>query len=100
VACQRDYRIFPQPASKTDSWLNALETAVNNRFPYGIRESVKEQLFLISGNGGQSTSQRFMMNYSLLGLKQIFTTWSNPKGNSDTERVMRIIKEDIVWPYD
>jgi len=70
--------------------------AVNNRFPYGIRESVKEQLFL----GGQSTSQRFMMNYSLLGLKQIFTTWSNPKGNSDTERVMRIIKEDIVWPYD
>ena len=32
--------------------------------------------------------------------KQIFTTWSNPKGNSDTERVMRTIKEDIVWPYD
>ena len=41
-----------------------------------------------------------MMNCSILGLKQIFTTWSNPKGNSDTERVMRTIKEDIVWPYD
>ena len=40
------------------------------------------------------------MNCSILGLKQIFTTWSNPKGNSDTERVMRTIKEDIVWPYD
>lgn len=87
--------------SKTDDWLNALEAAVNNRFPHGIREAVKEkQLFLISDNGCQPTSQRFMMNCSILGIKQIFTTWSNPKGNSDTERVMRTIKEDIVWPYD
>lgn len=108
--------------SKTDDWLNALEMAVNNRFPTGIRESIsatpvllggsasggKEQkLFLISDNGCQPTSRRFMMSCSLLGLKQIFTTWSNPKGNSDTERVMRTIKpacrqgrEDIVWPYD
>lgn len=86
--------------SKTDDWLDALNMAVNNRFPYGIREQMKEQLFLISDNGCQPTSQRFMMNASLLGIKQIFTTWSNPKGNSDTERVMRTIKEDIVWPYD
>ncbi|MCF7895234.1 MAG: IS3 family transposase, partial [Candidatus Omnitrophica bacterium] len=87
--------------SKTEDWLDALEKAVNNRFPEGIRESVKEQqLFLISDNGCQPTSQRFMANCSILGLKQIFTTWSNPKGNSDTERVMRTIKEDIVWPYD
>jgi putative transposase len=48
----------------------------------------------------QPTSERFMMNCSLLGVKQIFTTWSNPKGNSDTERVMRTIKEYIVWPYE
>jgi len=41
-----------------------------------------------------------MMNCSILGLKQIFTTWSNPKGNADTERVMRTIKEDIVWCYN
>ena len=41
-----------------------------------------------------------MMNTSILGVKQIFTTWSNPKGNADTERVMRTIKEDIVWCYD
>ena len=86
--------------SKTDDWLDALEMAVNNRFPQGIRESMKERLFLISDNGCQPTSQRFMMNCSLLGIKQIFTTWSNPKGNSDTERVMRTIKEDIVWCYD
>ncbi|MDD5465935.1 MAG: integrase core domain-containing protein [Candidatus Omnitrophica bacterium] len=41
-----------------------------------------------------------MMNCACLGIKQIFTTWSNPKGNFDTERVMRTIKEDIVWCYD
>jgi len=86
--------------SKTDDWLNALGLAVNNRFPQGISDNLKERLFLISDNGCQPTSQRFMMNCSLLGIKQIFTTWSNPKGNSDTERVMRTIKEDLVWPYD
>lgn len=86
--------------SKTDDWLDALEMAVNNRFPNGIQADLKEQLFLISDNGCQPTSQRFMMNTSILGVKQIFTTWSNPKGNSDTERVMRTIKEDLVWCYD
>ena len=87
--------------SKTEDWLDALQMAVNNRFPNGVRETIKDQkLFLISDNGCQPTSQRFMMNCSILGVKQIFTTWSNPKGNSDTERVMRTIKEDIVWCYD
>jgi transposase InsO family protein len=73
--------------SKTEDWLNALNQAVDNRFPAGIRESMKKQVFLISDNGCQPTSLRFMWNCSVLGLKQIFTTWSNPKGNSDTERV-------------
>jgi transposase InsO family protein len=86
--------------SKTDDWLDALAMAVNTRFPQGVRESLKDQLYLISDNGCQPTSQRFMMNCSLLGIKQIFTTWSNPKGNGDTGRVMRTIKEDIVWGYD
>lgn len=86
--------------SRTNDWLDALEDSVNNRFPQGIRESMKEQLFLISDNGCQPTSQRFMMNCSLLNIKQIYTTWCNPKGNSDTERVLRTIKEDAVWPYD
>ena len=87
--------------SKTDDWLTAVEMAINNRFPNGIREHLNDQtLFLISDNGCQPTSQRFMMNCSLLGIKQIFTTWSNPKGNSDTERVLRTLKEDLVWTYD
>ncbi len=86
--------------SKTEDWLDSIQMAVNNRFPNGIRDNMKEQLFLISDNGCQPTSQRFMMSCSILGIKQIFTTWSNPKGNSDTERVMRTIKEGIVWCYD
>jgi len=86
--------------SKTDDWLDAVNMAVNNRFPVGIRESIKEPVYLISDNGCQPTSQRFMMNCSLVGIKQIFTTWCNPKGNSDTERVMRTIKEDAVWPFE
>lgn len=87
--------------SKTDDWLSAVEMAVDQRFSNGIREHLKDQtLFLISDNGCQPTSQRFMMNCSLLGIKQIFTTWANPKGNSDTERVLRTLKEDLVWTYD
>jgi len=31
---------------------------------------------------------------------QIFTTWNNPKGHADTERVIRTFKEDLIWPYD
>lgn len=86
--------------SKTEDWLMALNRAINNRFPHGIKDSLKQELFLISDNGCQPTSERFMQSCSFLGLKQIFTTWSNPKGNSDTERVMRTIKEDLVWCYD
>ncbi|MGQ9678535.1 MAG: hypothetical protein ACUVUD_04565 [bacterium] len=32
-----------------------------------------------------------------LGIEQIFTTYNNPKGNADTERMMRTIKEEIIW---
>ena len=86
--------------SKARDWLNALNEAVNKRFPLGIRESKKEELFLISDNGCQPTSEIFMKECSELEIKQIWTTWSNPKGNADTERVMRTLKEDIVWTND
>ena len=32
-----------------------------------------------------------------LNIKQIFTSYNNPKGNTDTERVIRTLKEDLVW---
>lgn len=85
--------------SKTDDWLDALGMAVNSRFPNGINDK-EHKPKLISDNGSQPTSQKFMMNTSLLGINQIFTSWCNPKGNADTERVMRTIKEDLIWIND
>ncbi|MCP4269136.1 MAG: transposase [Candidatus Brocadiaceae bacterium] len=50
-----------------------------------------------SDNGSQPTSKRFMEACSVLEIKQIFASNNNPKGNADTERVIRTIKEDFVW---
>jgi putative transposase len=85
--------------SKADDWLHALHQAVNGQFPQGIRQR-PQRLLLISDNGSQPTSQRFMKECAALRLKQIFTCYNNPKGNADTERVMRTIKEDLVWTHD
>ena len=41
-----------------------------------------------------------MQTCSELKIKQIFTTWNNPKGNADTERFFRTLKEDLVWTQD
>ena len=35
-----------------------------------------------------------------LGIKQIFTSFNNPKGNADTERMMRTMKEALIWSND
>jgi len=84
--------------SKTKDWLDALEKAVDMQFPEGARE--KEQLFSVSDNGGQPTSVGFMAACNMLQIKQIFASYDNPKGNADTERVIRTIKEDLIWPND
>ena len=39
----------------------------------------------------------FMRACNTLGIKQIFTSFCNPKGNADTERMMRTMKEELVW---
>lgn len=35
-----------------------------------------------------------------LNINQKVTSWNNPKGTADTERVMRAINDDLAWPYD
>lgn len=85
------------PTSRTDDWLEALQGALNAQFPEGVRES-DSPLQLVSDNGCQPTSTRFMAACSVLGLQQIFTSYNNPKGNADTERVIRTLKEDLIWP--
>ena len=32
-----------------------------------------------------------------MGIEQIFTSYNNPKGNAKTERVFRILKEELAW---
>ena len=82
--------------SKTQDWLRALDMAVNTQFPDGIRDGDIRPM-LVSDNGSQPTSERFMRDCNTLGIKQIFTSYNNPKGNADTERVIRTMKEDLVW---
>lgn len=82
--------------SRTPDWLEALNLACNNQFPQGVLAK-GEELFLISDNGSQPTSEKFMAACSVLEIKQIFTCYNNPKGNADTERVIRTIKEDLIW---
>jgi putative transposase len=82
--------------SRTDDWLIALNNACNNQFPQGIL-SKPEELYLVSDNGSQPTSTKYMQACSVMDIKQIFASYNNPKGNADTERVIRTIKEDFIW---
>jgi len=84
--------------SKTGDWLRPLARAVNQQFPQGLRETTT--LRLVSDNGCQPTSVRFMQECRALGIEQIFTSYNNPKGNADTERVIRTLKEDLIWPRE
>lgn len=85
--------------SKSSDWLIALNMAVQTRFSNGIFAKLGKPK-LISDNGCQPTSAVFMKSCSELKIKQIFTTWNNPKGNADTERLFRTLKEDLVWPNE
>jgi transposase InsO family protein len=83
--------------SKTGDWLRALDRALNVQFPAGVRERA---LNLVSDNGCQPTSERFMKHCGVLAIRQIFTSYCNPKGNANTERVIRTLKEDLIWPRE
>ncbi len=75
-------------------WLEALERGLNREFPGGVRG---HELHLMSDNGSQPTSLRFMKACSNLGVHQAFTSYNNPKGNADTERMIRTMKEELLW---
>lgn len=75
-------------------WLAALDRALNRQFPEGVKS---QGLSLMTDNGSQPTSIKFMRTCSTLGVQQAFTSYNNPKGNADTERVIRTIKEECLW---
>ena len=70
---------------------------------YGRQPSVPEWrtgqgVSLRSDNGCQPTSLAFMRACNTLEIHQAFTSYNNPKGNADTERVMRTFKEECPGP--
>lgn len=75
-------------------WLMALDMAVQGQYPEGARG---QDVSLMSDNGCQPTSRAFMKACRILGIHQAFTSYNNPKGNADTERVMRTVKEECLW---
>jgi len=75
-------------------WLEALDDAVIRQFPAGVRD---QGLYLMSDNGSQPTSIGFMQACRALDVHQAFTSYNNPKGNADTERVFRTMKEELLW---
>lgn len=85
--------------SKTEDWLQSLHMAINRQFPNGYRTKIRP-LQLVSDNGCQPTSSAFMKACSQMGIKQLFTSFNNPKGNAETERVIRTLKEEISWPNE
>lgn len=80
--------------SKAWHWLIALNKAVNRQFANGARG---QGVHLMSDNGCQPTATSFMAACHALGIHQAFTSYNNPKGNADTERFMRTLKEEFAW---
>jgi putative transposase len=86
-------------------WLAALDMAVNRQFPDGAQG---QGVLLMRDNGWQPTAVAFMEAFTTLGIQQAFTRDNNSKGNADTERMMRILKEECLstapcydlWPLN
>lgn len=82
--------------STAADWSFALDQAVTRQFPNGIR-SYPNKLCLMSDNGCQPTSRRFKDDCETLGINLVFTSYCNPKGNAETERFIRTMKEECLW---
>lgn len=80
--------------SRSEDWLKALDRAANTECPEGIKG---RGIRLVSDNGCQPTSNSFHEYCCRTGIEQIFTSYNNPKGNAETERMMRTMKEELLW---
>lgn len=83
--------------AKTWHWLVALNAAVQQQFPDGAKN---RGLSLMADNGCQPTAVAFMQACRAMEITQAFTSYNNPKGNADTERLMRTLKEELVWIHE
>ena len=71
---------------------------VDPKFPNGIRDAVVIPE-LVSDHGCQPVSTVFFKAWSNAGIQQISTRYSSQKGNADTDRSIRKLKEDltVLW---
>ena len=92
---QRSYLLVPRVVQNclSDLQCRSLRDSADHR----IKRIIQQSLSLVSNNGSQPTSKKYMQACSVMEVKQIFASYNNPKGNADTERVIRTIKEDFVW---
>ncbi|MCM8811506.1 MAG: IS3 family transposase [Candidatus Omnitrophica bacterium] len=67
---------------------------LRQQFPEGARG---HDVHLMSDNGCQPTSVVFMAACNRLDVYQTFTSYNNRRGNADTERMVRTIKEELIW---
>ena len=79
---------------RRQEWEAALDRALQAEFPEGVRG---QRLRLVSDNGSQITATGFMKYMARLDIEQVFTSYNNPKGNAETERMIRTIKEEVLW---
>ena len=91
--------LLASTSSRASDWLRALDNAVNLQFPDGLDPNEPCQFIpkLVGDNGCQPTSKAFGEYERKLGIKHIFTSYCNPKGDADAERVIRTLKEDLPW---
>ena len=74
-----------------------MNRAVNRQFPGGIGG---QSLNLMADNGCQPTSLALLRACAALGIRQASMSYSSPKGNADTERLLRTLKEELVWLHE
>jgi transposase InsO family protein len=55
---------------------------------------------LRSDNGSLSTSEKYENAAAILDIKHITTSYTNPIGKSDNERLMKTFKEEIIYPNE
>ena len=49
----------------------------------------------MSDTGCQPTSVAFLRTCATLGIPQALTSYNTPKGNADTEHLLRTLKEEL-----
>jgi putative transposase len=67
--------------SKSYGWLLAVDMALYNQFPYGVKDEVERRGFelnLMADNGCQPTSEKFKETCKNLGINLAFTSYNNP----------------------